>query len=410
MSPRSRNATVLAILAALAVVLVVLVILWERQADASLSSDGAAAATGGQPRPRSARAAWTASSALQPTPSSTGGERDEELPLPPRSSADAGADGGPDPAALHAAAQLAVGQWLKRNAELAEKNVDKLCEDSKKLQTVDPLGERPRTHDAATYLAVRVDWEGGRQGLLHLPEALATRLRGFAPGTWVSQLDERDWAGLDFHWMKELDAYDYWSMSADGPMKDPASLDLLEAFQPNYIGLMSWTKLRLASALRTGDLPEASREVRHLADLIGSTGMLLGEMIRLALLRMDRTAWEASGQPVPEASTMTADAMALARKVQFGSTWFLYPGVPRAVREKALACAPARCTALMEALAAAVAFQEFVPAARDDIDWLLAQQPCDGPLAEKAARAAPESPEKLAAFYTDNIGAQQYYP
>jgi len=353
-----------------------------------------AAGPGASPR------AALAADASRPVPSAVAEE--EEVTLPGRG------DGGPRDELERAAAQLDLGQWLKTNADAAEKNVDFFCQESKRLEQTVASAPTRRTRDAATYLAVRVDWEDGSEGLLRLPDSLSQKIRNLPQGTWPTALDERDWAGLDFGWMQELLAYDFWSLSAEGPLRNPDVISFYDAPIPNFISLMSWAKLRLARGLRVQDLPQASLEVRHLADLIGSTGNLVGEMIRLAVLRFDRLAWEVSGQPVPE-STLSPDDYQLALRVDHSSIYFLFPGVPKAVREKALGCSPVKCTMLMEGLGAHVALRDFVPDAQEGTDWLMAQHPCDPALAAKALRGEPSSLDTLLKLY-DGPGAERIVP
>jgi hypothetical protein len=341
----------------------------------------------------------------------------EEAPGPLRVLLTAGADAGGEVDAGDAAqeserpaARAAVAQWLARNAEAAAKHVDRFCEDSKKLAGTHQLTDPPRTRDAATYLGVRVDWEDGRTGLLHLPDALQQHVRELAPNTWPTALTPSDWRGLDFQWMQALLSYDAWSLSVDGPLHNQDSIDFLTAPIPNFIQLQTWAKLRLAMALTsTHDLPQASLEIRHLGDLIASTGSTVGEHIRIVLLRFVRLAWEASGQTSPE-PVLSADDEQAARRVSFASPYFLFPGVPRAVREKALACAPVKCSLLMEALGAHTALRDFVPDAQEGIDWVLAQHPCDPGLAAKAATGKALDPETIMKMWGSSPGAERIVP
>lgn len=263
--------------------------------------------------------------------------------------------------------------------------------------------------DAATSLAVRVDWEDGRRGLLHLPEALTVRIRELPTGTWPQALQPADWAGLDFTWLTDLLAFDHWSLSADGPLRDQDHPDFFTAPIPNYVGLQSWAKLRLVKGAREGELGKASLEVRHLAVLVGSQGTLVGEMIRLALLRIDRHAWETSGVPIPE-DVPTMPRLDEARVVGRTAPYYLYPGVPKAVQEKALARGLTKCSQVMEALGATVAFQDIVPAPAGQLDWLVAQASCDPSLAAKLRAGGPSNAAALTESFLDEQGAERFFP
>lgn len=121
-------------------------------------------------------------------------------------------------------------------------------------------------------------------------------------------------------------------------------------------------------------------------------------MIGVSLFNIERKVWEDLGQPPPE-GLPTGDESWRLRHSAFAGTYFLYPGVPRAVREKALKCVPMRCAALIEAIGAAASLRQLAPDAQQDIDWLLAQRPCDPELASRAARSAPVTRD----FITQNF-------
>jgi hypothetical protein len=158
--------------------------------------------------------------------------------------------------------------------------------------------------------------------------------------------------------------------------------------------LQHWVKLRLIKGKNDGDLAQASAEVRHLADLCASSGTMIGEMIRIAMLNIERGVWEASGQVPPSPLPSPDDAVRM-RHAAFAGMYFLYPGVPRAVREKALACNPARCSALMEAIGVTAALRDVV-SVDDELQWLRAQAPCDPLQADRLAKG-PALPARLLA-------------
>jgi len=283
-------------------------------------------------------------------------------------------------------------RMLAQNAEAATRNVERFCELSRKLSKVKAFSPgAPRSRDASLYLSSRVDWEGGTIGSLHLPKPLTERMAALA---WMS-FKPADYAGLDFAWLTELLEYDTWSMSKTGPLRDLNITNFYEAPIPNFVSLQQWSKLRLAKGLNENDLPRASLEVQHLADLCGSTDILIGGMIRSAILGIERSMYERLGQPLPEALP-TADEAFAYRRTTFASMYFLYPGVPRSVREKAIACSAARCSAITEALGISAGARQLVPEAQENLEWLLSQHPCDGALADSIARSPPVGGDALA--------------
>ncbi len=326
-----------------------------------------------------------------------------------RPSAPASPDGGaPDGGSLdefiETVGRQAVLQWLADNAAAAEKYVDRYCAETKDLVPRKDLGQPPRERDAARYMDGRSDWEGGRLGLLHLPASITDRMAN-PPGAW-RQAGPQLYAGLDFSWMVELQQFDHWSLLAAGPLKDKQDYTFFEAPLPNYVTLQNWAKLRLLKGIHEGNLAQASVEVRHLAELCGSSGTLIGEMIRISFYGIERKTWEDVGQQPPEA-VMSADDAWRTRHASFVGMYMLYPGVPRAVREKALKCIPTRCAALMEGIGAAASLSQLVPDAQKDVDWLLAQSPCDVELAKRVSRSPPVSSEMIRQNFTGDQGLER---
>lgn len=286
-------------------------------------------------------------------------------------------------------AQLQV--WLRDNAETATKRVDEYCEATKKL-TKEPSDPPSRSRDAALYMAGRTDWEDGHTGLLHLPDLLTERLRN-PPGAW-RRFGPEVYAGLDFSWMKELLQFDTWSIATASPLRDVAEVTTyFDAPLPNFVTLQHWSKLRLLKGLHENDLASASLEVRHLADLIGTTNTLVGDMVRVALFGIERGFLEEHG--IALVPMMTLSEQQQRRHAAFAGLDFLLPGVDRAVRAKALKCIPNRCSALMESLGTASALKGIVPGLDDHVQWLREQATCDPAMVELTTRLKPMHPGDL---------------
>jgi hypothetical protein len=317
-------------------------------------------------------------------PALDGGRGDEAL--------DAGGNAGGARAEMRA--------FLARNAADAERSVDRYCEATKGLKRLETPSPVDRHRDAAYYMGIRTDWEDGRIGLLHLAKSLTDRMnnpmyswRNFGPA---------DYAGLDFSWMHELEQFDSWSLSGDGPLKGDLTVSAAEAPIPNYVTMQNWVKLRLVKGANDGDLPTAIREVRHLGDLIASNGTLVSEMIRLAFQGIERGFLESRGI-VPEDPPLSATQVSSLRFATFGGMFLLYPGVPRAVKEKALKCMPVRCSALSEAIAFTASVRDLVDDAAGDIEWLQQQSPCDPALARTVGRSPPIDPQRLGLIIPERL-------
>ncbi len=296
-------------------------------------------------------------------------------------------DGGETPLSLDE-----IRKALAKNAAAAERNVDKYCEQSRKMARLKAFAPpASRSKDAALYMASRIDWEGGVVGSLHLPAVLTDRM---ANGGWVT-LPASSYNGLEFSWMTQVLEYDTWAMSTTGPMRDNENINFLEAQIPNFISLQQWSKLRLLKGAHESDLTRAVLEVEHLADLCGSTGLLIGEMIRVAIYGIEQKFYAERGLPLPPGLPTIAEAQSY-RRAAFAGMYFMWPGVPKAVREKALECGAAKCSAITEGLGMNAGLRAMLPEARETLDWLLQQKPCDQTLAEKIARSPPASPGTVA--------------
>ena len=154
--------------------------------------------------------------------------------------------------------------------------------------------------------------------------------------------------------------------------------------------MQHWAKLRLAKGLHERDLAQTSLEVRHLATICSSTNTLVGDMVRPALLTFEREFFEAQGLPLL-AGTLTLQTKQDARAAGFAAQYFLLTGVSKEVRQKALACSPTRCTAMVEAAALLSGLREAVPRAREDLEWLMEQHPCEPALLERVSKSPPLS-------------------
>ncbi|MCA2978105.1 MAG: hypothetical protein INH41_05255 [Myxococcaceae bacterium] len=362
----------------------------------------------GQPPPRPASAArpapaappafaGTAPAPGAPAPLPQGDDDDEAaLALPSTDGGLLPADGAPP---TQAGLEARVRAALAENARSAERHLERFCAESRRLRELAPFQRAPPKRDAALFLNGRVDWEttpsnpGGQVGTLHLPDALLARVK--PDDAWLT-VGEAELAGLDFGWMGQLHEFDHWSLTAVGPLQD-RDHSYVSAPLPNYLQLMPWAKLRLARGLADGDLERASRDVRQLGTLIATNGSLISEMIRNRLYALERTAWERAGRP-PAAGLPTKDELARYRAVARGAVKFLAPGVPAEVQKKALACAPARCTMVHEAVGVATALRAVSPDAEATAAWLRQESGCDAHLVTALEKAGPASPSELRAL------------
>jgi hypothetical protein len=308
---------------------------------------------------------------------------------------------------------FALGEALSKNAANADAYVDRLCAESRALRERPALRDsHTRERDAAAFMAPLIDHEkplDDPPGRLHLPDELRARINSYGPD-WT-QISDRDLAGLDFSWMSALRQFDHWTVLGAGRLRDVPLGNVYRDPIPNYVSLMLWSKLRFALGIRRGDSTVASAEVRHLADLIRSQGILLGEMIAVALYKMDARARElaaAAGADVADWGELEADHLERYRRTTFASIFFTFPGVSPATVKKALGCMPSPCVALAEGAGANRSFGAY--GATDNltlVEEMAASHRCEDALIARAVGsqevAAGDALEGAAAHLDERI-------
>ncbi|WP_164019699.1 hypothetical protein [Pyxidicoccus trucidator] len=265
-------------------------------------------------------------------------------------------------------------------------NVDLFCEQQEQL-AADPWFQEPRTGgDAGPLLNAWLGWDPAptmpADSPLQLPASLAGKK------DWDDLLaSEVDFSALDFGWMRQLHAYDYWDTLENTPTPLQQPYAYMTAAVPNFIPLQSWAKFRLVHGLRTGQPVEAARDVRHLAWLAYRSDTLLGAMIATALLGIERKAHESMTAPPPEWRPMSLEQNERMRAVLWSSMSFSSIAAPTAVARKARHCGSAlsRCIGLTEATGMARYLKPFAEGpyrqAYEALDAELASAPCPTSLA-----------------------------
>lgn len=114
---------------------------------------------------------------------------------------------------------------------------------------------------------------------------------------WLEDLDSypkrEDWT-----WVDEIPLqYDCWDIDQESPRSLLQWQEPTEVAIPNWIGLQSWVKYRLIVALQNNDeagLLQGLSSTRLWAKIMFTTENILGEMIGVALLKIEREAYEES--------------------------------------------------------------------------------------------------------------------
>ena len=141
---------------------------------------------------------------------------------------------------------------------------------------------------------------------------------------WLENLDsypKRD----DWTWVDEIVyQYDCWDIDEDSPRSLLQWQEPTDVAIPNWIGLQSWVKYRLIMALQSNDeegLSKGLSSTRKWVKIMFTTENLVGEMIGIALLKIEREAHEESkkrGMNV-EWDSVSEEQEKTLRRVLFGS-------------------------------------------------------------------------------------------
>lgn len=284
--------------------------------------------------------------------------------------------------------QMDISTRLMKNGQEAARAVEAFCEDQRIQQRRGFLNARPHTKDAAHFLVNKVTWgDNGARGSLEPSTDLTDRMASYKKD-WATKVTDEDLAGLDFSWMRELQAYDHWNLMADGPLRHGPPEDLSVDSLPKLLAFQTWAKLRLASALRTGDFAAASSDVRHLAQVLNSDGTLVGHMVAGAITLAEKRAFEAAtarglnttGWTPPDYTEEDRDRL---KRVAFTGPFFFAPGVPPEVMRKAAGCLGGHCASLFEAMRMQCFIAPYYPDDnRATLDAIALHMGCDADMVE----------------------------
>lgn len=229
-------------------------------------------------------------------------------------------------------------------SKLSEAQLERYIEDQRRLAALDLVPATRGTCDAGEVLNRWVALDGGTdqerapdEDAWWADPAVAVALKckektGDGEPAWLACAAYAPTGDLSF--MSALLAYDTWDPSSSGAWRryldaHPREAALTAAI-PNYVPLQTLVKLRLIAGLRDGDPLTALREVRHFARLTWSTETLIGAMVAVAMLNVERAGYEAAvaqGLLAPEAwRPMSAEEAEIFKRVLWTSQG-LYMGL-----------------------------------------------------------------------------------
>lgn len=187
-------------------------------------------------------------------------------------------------------ARFVIPTFEALNADAA-RIIDTWLEDTQKLDDHRVFrAERP-DKDASAYLNPLVPWTGNGDvgkwakgsASLALPDEVGRLLTGFPKTLPDEAALTAISTQLDYRWMRALDQYGYWELSAHAPRAESPDRVAWLALSPRYAVLLDWSKLRLWQARQAGQLRAAVAEVMQLGWLTLSTETMAGAMSAVAI-------------------------------------------------------------------------------------------------------------------------------
>jgi hypothetical protein len=182
-------------------------------------------------------------------------------------------------------------------------------EDQDDLSDIPFFDRGKETTNAAALLNSRVPWislEDGtpqplspeRRGVasfdrpLYLPDKLRALIKKWGK-EFPQHHSELRYGRLEFTWMHDLLAYDYWDISEASPIEEmfgkgtPVGVYLTQRPMPDYFLLLDLAKVRLMKGLFEGYLETAIQETHHLARLAYTTEDLAGVLTAVGILQAE---------------------------------------------------------------------------------------------------------------------------
>ena len=155
----------------------------------------------------------------------------------------------------------------------------------------DPLFAPHEGGDAAALLFAHVRWEKDTVRPDPAPPVVSAAFKTWGLD-WPRHAAELELSGVDLAWMSQLEHFGFWDLEGpDSPGHDLPFEPVTETI-PNFVDAQLLGKLRLAQGLQSGGPVRAAAEVRQLARLCLSSESLVGEMIGVALLGIERRVHE----------------------------------------------------------------------------------------------------------------------
>ena len=183
----------------------------------------------------------------------------------------------------------------------------------------DPLFAASAGGDASQLIMAHIRWESSDAGA-PVPAALSAMLK--SGGDWPHNFSELDVSQIDTGWLTELGAFGFFDIEAAGsPVERTPWKPSYEPI-PYFVDLQTLAKVHLTRGLQRGDARAAARDVREAARLCLTTEVFVGEMMGVALLGIERRAYEQAmlqGHDVSNWTPITDPERLTLRRVLFAA-------------------------------------------------------------------------------------------
>jgi hypothetical protein len=301
-------------------------------------------------------------------------------------------------------------------------HVDALFADVAILQADLPFGECRVTRDAGLLLNPLIGLDDGVHAAARPPWWAAASegdLLRKGGSKWTDHMNDGPRGDLSI--TTALLAFDGWDSTSSGAgaaalasVGEPGVTPLTIGI-PQVVGFQTLARLRLLEGLRTGDMLRALQEVRHLAVLVACEESIVGQMVAVAILRIEGDGYAAAvarGAIAREAWTpLPEGTVERLKRVTFGLVGIYAGHAPPGSVER-LEAVPGpifgRCGALSEAMGQWGLYRGFVgdpwpfegdhTGVTEAIDRVLETTPCR----LRAARAFWADPEWATSMLTED--------
>jgi hypothetical protein len=180
---------------------------------------------------------------------------------------------------------------------------DKILDDLKTLEKFPVFPEFTTEKNAEWALAQKITWNGENYPMYDTAETLQVRKVWRTYGLWRTDeatfknfINDSHLMSINTDWLERLNKYDHWNFSTHRQLSTPLalipkvnSMTRVEIFSqlpiPNYSDLRNWALLNFIKKVQENKAIEGLKTHRKMAQLIHSSGTLIGNVTAAAMLK-----------------------------------------------------------------------------------------------------------------------------